>query len=356
MADNAVLGRFLWHDLLTTDPRGAVAFYKKVVGWKTQVWDQDSKYTMWVADSGPIGGIGVLTQGQRAAGAKPHWLAFIGTEDIQATIDVTTSLGGLVVVNATEIANGGRYAVLADPQGALFGIYASSHATAPSSPPKRGEISWHELAAADYTKAFEFYQKLFGWRRIGEHDMGAMGVYLVFGLDGVQFGGMFNKPGGPAAWLNYALVDDAQAAAKATQAAGGEIRHGPAEVPGGGWIAQIVDPQGAAFAVHAAPQAVPTKRAEAPATSTKAAAARTKPAKTETRTKRRPAKKAVKKAAKKAPSKAAKRPASKTAAQSRPAAKKKRSSKKSAKKVMRRAVAKKKSAKRPVRKAARRRR
>lgn len=364
MADNSVRGRFLWTDLITTDPPGAIAFYPKVVGWKTQAWEQDTNYTMWVADSGPIGGLGKLPESQRAAGAKSHWIAYIGTDDMQATIDQATSLGGLVVVHATEIPNGGRYAMLADPQGGLFGIYSSPKATAPALPPKRGEISWHELATSDYAKAFEFYQQLFGWEKIAEHDMGPMGIYLIFGLGNQQFGGIFNSPGdASAAWLNYVSVNDVGVAAKAARAGGGEVRNGPMEVPGGSWIAQLTDPQGASFAVHAAqkPSAAGESQAKVPAKApTKAAPAKpaTKSAKPAVKAKKAPAKaKASKKAAKKAVRKAAKK--------KRPAPKKKvtrkktvkRTAKKTAKKAVRRAASKKKSSrgKRPARKATRRR-
>jgi hypothetical protein len=75
----------------------------------------------------------------------------------------------------------------------------------------------------------------------------------MFGLGGVMFGGMFNKPAempGPPMWLPYIHVPDAKKTAEAVKKQGGQIINGPMEVPGGGWIAQGLDPQGGMFAVH----------------------------------------------------------------------------------------------------------
>jgi predicted enzyme related to lactoylglutathione lyase len=334
MADNTVRGRFVWHELMTPDTSGAHAFYSKVLGWKTQPWEHDPSYQMFAAASGPLGG------SVQATGA-PHWLHYIGTSDIDATVAQVKSRGGSVKKDVTSMPNGGKYAVLADPQGAAFGVYYSPMDGGKESPPKRGEFSWHELATTDWQGAVDFYSAVFGWTKMAEHDMGAMGKYVLFGSNGVQRGGMFNKPaempGGPA-WLGYVRVKDVNEAVKKTKGARGTLVNGPMEVPGGDWIAQFVDPYGAMFAVHtlaadlkpaqpaAAPAAAPA--AEAPAASAKPAAPKKAAAKTA------PAKKAP---AKKAPAKKA--PAKKKAAKKKAA--KKKAAAKGAKRPARKAAKKK---------------
>ena len=87
--------------------------------------------------------------------------------------------------------------------------------------------------------------------------MGPMGMYAMFGRDRFTYGGMFNKPSSleaPPHWLHYAMVDSADAAADRATKAGGTVVNGPMEVPGGDRIAQILDPQGAMFAVHSKPK------------------------------------------------------------------------------------------------------
>lgn len=64
---------------------------------------------------------------------------------------------------------------------------------------------------------------------------------------------MFNKPAempGPPFWLYYIMVPDVKAVVEKIKGLGGQILNGPMEVPGGDLIAQCLDPQGAAFAIH----------------------------------------------------------------------------------------------------------
>src|SRR5262249_51587569 len=85
MADNTVRGRFVWHELMTPDTSGAHAFYSKAVGWKTQPWEHDPSYQMFAAGSGPLGGSVAQVSG------TPHWLHYIGTPDIDATVATAKS-------------------------------------------------------------------------------------------------------------------------------------------------------------------------------------------------------------------------------------------------------------------------
>jgi predicted enzyme related to lactoylglutathione lyase len=106
----------------------------------------------------------------------------------------------------------------------------------------------------DYKKALAFYRAIFGWEKIEEHDMGPMGIYLIYGRHGIQLGGMFNKTADmpmPPNWLHYIRVDSADRVAEVVKASGGTVMNGPMDVPGGDRIAQCMDPQGAAFAIHA---------------------------------------------------------------------------------------------------------
>jgi predicted enzyme related to lactoylglutathione lyase len=81
-------------------------------------------------------------------------------------------------------------------------------------------------------------------------DMGPMGTYLLFNAGGDAIGGMMNDPAFKRPmWLYYFNVDDIEAAQARVQAAGGSVLNGPHEVPGGSWVIQAQDPQGAKFAL-----------------------------------------------------------------------------------------------------------
>jgi uncharacterized protein len=304
-------GRFVWHELLTTDPKAAGAFFSKIIGWKTKAWGDDQRYTLFVSGDRQRAGLMVLPEDAKAMGAPANWMTYVGTSDVDATARQAASLGATVLRSPEDIPGAGRYAVLRDPQGAVFGIYKSNHPAGPDAPAEVGEFSWHELATTDYKAAFAFYQRLFGWEETNAMDMGEMGVYQMFGQSkqGRTLGGLFNKPSqmpGPPAWLPYIRVPDARKSAEAIKKAGAQIINGPMEVPGGDWIAQGLDPQGAMFAVHSVAAKAPAATASAPpkaaaqAPAKKSGAKKRKAApKKKAALKRKAAAKSVKKAARK---------------------------------------------------------
>jgi hypothetical protein len=325
MANATVRGRFVWHDLHTPNRAGSQEFYGKVAGWKVQSWDQDPGYQMFAAKSGPLGGAVENRSG------TPQWLAYIGTTDVDETIEAATRLGGRVQTASTALPNGGRYAVLVDPQGATFGIHASATAPQPEAAPKAGEFSWHELATTIApSAAFGFYAALFDWDLMAEHDMGPMGIYVVFGRNGRQLGGMFDKGAqgkpGDAYWLGYVSVTDLEGAIERAKSARGSVLMGPMDVPGGDRVAQLMDPYGAFFALQKPAGVAETGKA-APRAPAKKAAAK-KPAA------RKPAKKAPAKRAKPAARKKTKKAAAKKTAARKPA--KAKPKKKAAKKAKKR--------------------
>ena len=130
----------------------------------------------------------------------------------------------------------------------MFAIFTpAKQAPGHEGPPAQGEFSWHELATREQPAAFRFYETLFGWNKTNAMDMGPIGQYQMFGRNGVELGGMYNKTAempGPPAWTHYMMVDDIQRAADAAKAGGGQIINGPMEVPGGDWIFQALDPAG----------------------------------------------------------------------------------------------------------------
>ena len=303
-------GRFVWHELLTTDPKAAGAFFSKIIGWKTQPWGTDGSYTLFVSGSRQLAGLMALPEDARKMGASPNWLTYVGTTDVDETARLATSLGARVLKAPEDIPGAGRFAVLQDPQGATFGIYKSNQSPGADAAPVVGDFSWHELATTDAKAALGFYQRLFGWEETSAMDMGEMGVYQMFGQSkqGRTLGGLFNKPSqmpGPPAWLAYIKVPDARKTADAIKKAGAKVINGPMEVPGGDWIAQGIDQQGAMFAVHSAVAAAPAAAtASAPAKASRKAAAKKKPGakKKAAPAKAVPRKKAAKKSAAKAKS------------------------------------------------------
>lgn len=244
------LGRFSWHELMTTNVGAARDFYTRITGWGTSMWDGGEKpYEMWMNGEMPVGGLMDLP----SADVPPCWLAYISTPDRDETLRKVKELGG-AVLGEMAVPQVGRFAVIADPQGGVIAVLEPEGETpGHDGRPELGRFSWHELATTDADAAWAFYAEVFGWEAAERMDMGDMGFYQTFGRGAHPLGGIFNGPPEMQAvgWLLYVRVEDVNAAVETVTAAGGRILNGPMEVPGGDMIAQCMDPQGVAFAVHA---------------------------------------------------------------------------------------------------------
>jgi predicted enzyme related to lactoylglutathione lyase len=250
-------GLFAWYELLTTDIAAAQAFYAGVVGWDAQDASKpDLAYTRLSAGQQAVAGLMELPPEARRLGAMPRWMGYVGVDDVDAAAQKIERLGGAIYVPPTT-SNIGRIAVVADPQGATFGLIRRGPPDQPAGAPpadddrtRRGQVGWHELVAADSLKALAFYQESFAWQKLETEDGPA--TYRLFGAGGRSIGGMLDKrPIEPVPfWLFYFNVDDLDAASARVEAAGGQLFEGPFAVPGGSWIARYVDPQGAIFALQ----------------------------------------------------------------------------------------------------------
>ncbi len=247
-------GRFIWYELMSTDPEAAKAFYSDVVGWGVEEMEVAGEaYSAWSGERGHVGGVMQLPEEAAAAGAPSHWLVYVATPSAAETAERAAELGATVLVGPMEIPAIGTFAVIMDPQGAVFAVFTPDGDGPGHEPPAAvGEFSWHELYSTDAEAAWGFYSDLFEWPETASMDMGENGMYRMFGADGTTAGGMCNKPPQipTSSWLLYVQVSDLDRAVERVTALGGQLINGPMEVPGGDRVAQCIDPQGAAFALH----------------------------------------------------------------------------------------------------------
>ncbi len=256
-------GSWIWYELMTPDAEGSKAFYDRVVGWSIQTTHGDSKDYGFIntADGGMTGGVLHLTPEMKQHGARPCWVGYLGVDDVDTSLDAVRAAGGSVLMPARDIEMAGRIAMVADPNGAPF--YVMTPAPQPGggegtafSPTLIGRCAWNELMGADQKAALDFYTGLFGWSLPEPMDMGEMGTYQFVTHDGVTTGAIMRKPpqAPVSAWSHYFRAADIDASKAAAEEAGGTIMIGPMEVPGGDWIIQGMDPQGAFFALVGAKQ------------------------------------------------------------------------------------------------------
>jgi predicted enzyme related to lactoylglutathione lyase len=243
-------GRFVWHDLMTTDAAKSQQFYTSLFDWQIQSLPSPTHtYHMIVAGPGPVGGI---VEDSRVT--QPHWMPYIAVADVDQTAAQAAKLGGKVCMPGTDIPETGRFAVLSDPQGAYFSVYQGL----PSSPgydpdqPVEGRICWNELLSTDDQGAQRFYGQLFGWKEQTK-DMGPMGLYRVQLLKDKQAGGIMRNPapGAPSLWLVYFLTSDLRRATERAKKLGANALVENMPIPEIGSFSMFTDPQGAAFALFA---------------------------------------------------------------------------------------------------------
>lgn len=252
-------GKFFWYELMTSDPRAAIAFYGDVVGWSVQPFEGgDHDYHVISGSAGPHGGIMAIPAEAGDCGMKPWWGGYIGSADVDADVKRLADAGAGVRRPPEDIPGVGRFAVMGDPGGATFLLLRGSSPEGMDAPPPmaKGHVGWHELYSGDFDADLAFYTSAFGWGKGDAMDMGEMGSYQLISMcGGTDFnnmtGGIMPKPSEmpEPLWLFYFAVDDIDAAVERVKAGGGAVLNGPMEVPGGAWIIQATDPQGAMFAL-----------------------------------------------------------------------------------------------------------
>ena len=247
-------GKFVWYDVVTTDTKAAESFYRSVIGWDTSDSGMtDRSYTLLCVGSAMVGGLMPIPEDARRAGVRPAWMGYIAVDDVDVYAKRVKSAGGAIHRGPEDIPGVGRFAVAGDPHGAGFMLFkgTSDEAPVPAPAGTPGHIGWRELHAGDLEGAFAFYSGLFGWTKAEALDMGPMGLYQTFAIDGTQSGGIMTKtPQTPGPfWLYYFNVAAVEAAMTRVKSGGGQVLNGPHQVPGGSWIIQCFDPQGAMFAL-----------------------------------------------------------------------------------------------------------
>lgn len=253
----SIQGRLLWYQLNTTNAEKGLEFYRGLIGWGLDIFQPEGSppYRMITRGGMPIGGVMELPPEAAEAGAPPHWLVYIGADDVDATHDKAVAAGAKSHVPPSDIPEVGRFAVLADPWGAIFAIYAPGSQPPPEVPCVDGDFSWHEISADDLEKSWSFYQDLFGWEVRSEFDMGPeMGPYRMFARPGAErmVGGMYKRPAEMPvnAWGIYVQVPSVAASAEKAEKAGAKVVMPIMEVPGGDLIVCLTDPQDVYFALH----------------------------------------------------------------------------------------------------------
>jgi predicted enzyme related to lactoylglutathione lyase len=247
--DRLVTNGPCWVELSTADPAGATAFYTGLFGWsaETDPRPEAGGYTMLSLPEGPAAALTPLyRQDQPTA-----WTVSFGVLDADVTAAKAVAAGGKLLTPPAEVFDLGRFAVVADPSGAVFSLWQARAFPGAAVLNRPGSLGWVELATRDVAGSTAFYPEVFGW------SVNAGAAYTQWGIKGADFGGMARMDAGvplrvPPHWLPYFSVADVDATVRTAQSLGAGTVVPPTDVPDGPRIAVLHDPRGAVFGVYPA--------------------------------------------------------------------------------------------------------
>ena len=230
-------GRFVWHELVTSDVESARRFYGELVGWQvdTPARQADQPYAYLTKNGYKVGGI-VLRPGPHV---PPHVLGFVSVLDVDGTIERAREHRAAVLVPPMQT-QFGRAAVVQDPQGASLGVCRAADGDgAEHHRPQYGSFCWDQLNTSDAENAASFYTKVFMWQR--EHVLGARDL-SAFTHGARPLAGLMQAPQGTfAQWFAHLSVERLDRARAVVKQLGGVIMVETIDVPGKGQLSVVQD-------------------------------------------------------------------------------------------------------------------
>jgi len=250
MSDLHTHGRFVWHDLMSNDRPASVAFFTKLIGWKTRGEDpKTADYVHFLNGETDLAG----APQHKDPNSPPHWLTYVTVDDVAASAERVKKLGGQVYAGPMHIEKVGTMAVIGDPTGGVIALFRQDKGESPETDerPAVGTFCWNELLSTDPEKAAAFYGEIFGWS-FDAQDMGPMGTYRVAKRNGKMIGGIMKSPmPGHSYWMNYIAVTDVDAKTNEATSLGAKVITGPMDIPNMGRFSILQDPTGVYFALFA---------------------------------------------------------------------------------------------------------
>jgi predicted enzyme related to lactoylglutathione lyase len=246
-SDEPLIGKAIWHDLVTDDPAVAVGFYEGLFGWSFQKTTGGGRHAYSVARSGTVWVAGIIAVDPPADGTTlSRWLPYLSVDDVDRAVDTTVSAGGTIAATARNVPLG-RVAAIVDREGAVIGLARSDigdpdDSTTAAAP---GRVIWTELLTNNVAAATEFYRRVVGFDARTIERRG--GEYTLLGHNGNDRAGLLNNPvpDWTPTWLTYFGVKDAAAAAARAEELGGQILVPVSPEVREGTMAVVTDPTGA---------------------------------------------------------------------------------------------------------------
>jgi uncharacterized protein len=239
-------GKIIWADLVTPDLAASESFYAGLLGWTFQtIHTGNTDYALAMIEGRPVAGLlqRPIPPGEHR---QPAWLTFIAVHDVDAAEKIALKQGAKNIAGPKTYPGRGRQAVLADPDGAVFAILASSRGDPPDFLAAPGEWIWSSLLVPDPARAATFYKTVFGYD-VFDLPSDDDAIHVILSSDDYARASVNALPPGHRHphWLNFVRVTDATEASTKAVSLGGRVLVEPYVDRHGGKIAVIADPAGA---------------------------------------------------------------------------------------------------------------
>ena len=238
--------RFVRHDLMCTDLPAGRRFYESLFGWQgTDVKVMGSTIVRITAGYQVLGAIMPF---DKSFSIPSHWVPYISVDSVDDCCKSASRLGGEICMGAMDIAPG-RFAMIDDPQKALFSPFTPKGAVPDQRTAGPGDFCWDTLLTTDHRDAARFYTSLFGWGS-SDLDMGNGRAYTLLTNGDAGVAGIWKMSSDEAhrpMWLSYVAVRDTDDTVRRATALGATVVMAPTEAPGVGRLARILDPTGASI-------------------------------------------------------------------------------------------------------------
>jgi len=233
-----------WVDIGTPDPSASVRFYSELFGWAGQDMGEEAGHYTIVSKDGKQ--VAAISPAQDPG--PPRWTTYINVDNVDEVTRKAESAGGKIIVAPMDVMTAGRMAIFMDTTGAVIAAWQPGQHLGAQLVNEPGAFTWSELSSSDVAKSKAFYTAVFGWGWGGGDD------YPEAQVSGRTIGAIMSRPEGmpaevPDSWLVYFGTADVDADAAKAANLGARVTVGPADIPGTGRFAVLLDPQGAAFAL-----------------------------------------------------------------------------------------------------------
>jgi predicted enzyme related to lactoylglutathione lyase len=249
-----------WVTAVAPDAEAAAEFYAGLFGWETENLmpaDHPGKYIVCRLRGREVAA--VVSPHGAPAPPQAVWTTHVWVDSAEATAARAVEAGGSVIGEPFDSPGGGRQAILADPQGAVFCAWEPAGRNGAQAVNEPGAWAMSALTTEQHDRMAAFYAELFGWQ--AEEMPGTGGEIRLLRLPGFV-GGEPQQPvprdvvavlvptgaEGAPRWSVDFWVSDTDAAAERAAELGGATVVGPYDVPGFRQ-AVLADPQGATFTV-----------------------------------------------------------------------------------------------------------